>query len=316
MSKKHTFINISGGSTRIRAIYKSLKVLLIEKKVKVDVITGVSAPSLISVAIALELYDELEELLEHFDIEDIFSSAPLTTKNLPTNKGLLRASIGLITPLEIASLGDMKPLENKLRNLITPKRFEIYKNKVKNGEAPKVYIGVFSLYYKRPYIIPVYNLDNYEDFIKYTIASATIPIAAQPVKIGNDYFVDGGVADHAIGGKVVKRYVKNKQRIKKVINIWTRPDISYDPFIVDTVEENFKIKNIVNTASIIGSSLLKGISESDEESYNNFYKSNLIKTIDIHFPSITKGTYDTDPERLAELDEKAIQLTRNKNYEI
>lgn len=70
-------LGISGGGTKIGGLYGAASVLMREKNYLPDVISGISAGAILSVPLAMGLFDELEKLLLHFSLKDFFSLPPI-----------------------------------------------------------------------------------------------------------------------------------------------------------------------------------------------------------------------------------------------
>ncbi len=88
-------LSISGGSTKIAALGGSAITLLKDYSYKPEIICGISSGGLLALPLAMGLYNELEELITNFKLDDIFGKyKPVNNKGKLTIRSLFRLLTG------------------------------------------------------------------------------------------------------------------------------------------------------------------------------------------------------------------------------
>lgn len=175
---------ISGGSTKISFLAGTAIELM--KLNDYDIITGISAGSIISILLAIKHYDILETSILTATEDDFFKVKPVNSHGKLTIKAVIRAITGK------HSLGKYS-LDKLLKKFYTP---AMHDQMMLCGKIVKV--GAVNLNLVRIEYCDITKVD-FETAIKWVVASASIPIMTEPVKIGEHYYCDGGVMEH-VGG--------------------------------------------------------------------------------------------------------------------
>ena len=198
------------------------------------------------------------------------------------------------------SLGTQNNLRLTVSKLITEDDFDKYIN----GKYPKVYIGVTNFNSGEFELINVLDLD-YEDYLDYVIASASIPFAVEAVEINGDFYFDGGVLHHTCATEVIRKF---KSKITHCITVFSRPrnmDLSYDVFNqIDITQVAKQYENISTAYASLTDQIV-------EKELCTQYK---IKNIQVFCPSVLKSLYDVDPIRLKELYIRSYNIEDKKYY--
>ena len=273
---------LSGGSTKIAMLAGAAVAILKYKKYKPTYIIGVSAGAILTVPLAMEMYNTVNKYVKNFDLNDIFTKHPVDKKGKVTLSALWRVLRGK------ESLGTQDKLTETLSQIISKEKFEEYKR----SSAPICLAGIVEFKTgKRKYI----NLKecDYEGYLQAVLASSSIPIFVESVKSGPEYWYDGGVRDH-IGSHWLMENVK----LKENISIYSRPssynieDLSWRPSNVLTVlertieimnmeiskndqfkeEELAKEKNILNTQVFPNKRLATSTYELNKIKLEDWYK--------------------------------------------
>ena len=294
MDKLMKIYNLSGGATKIGGLFAKSERIIKEFGYKPDIISGVSSGALLALPIAMGKWDELKQLIYNIKSEDIFDSSPVNKKGKITLKGLWRLLMGK------SSFGTQNNLRKTLSKLITENDFDKYIN----GCYPKVLIGVTNFNSGEFEMISVFDLD-YEDYLDYTIASASIPFAVEGVDIKGEIYYDGGVLHHTCATELIRRF---KNKITHCITVFARPrnmDLSYDLFDqIDITQVAKQYENISTAYASLTDQIV-------EKELCTQYK---IKNIQLFCPSVLKSLYDVDPIRLKELYTRSYNTEEKKYY--
>jgi NTE family protein len=269
--------NLSGGGTKITeefgAIYGLHKLGFYP-----DIISGVSAGSVLSVPYALRRFDKMREILLNFTLRAFFKKPPVNNKGQITLGAKIRAIRGEIT------LGDQSNLVKTLSEVISKDDFRHYQE----GRYAVCVVEAIDFRTGKKEIFNLKHTDTtYEKYLEYVLASSSIPIFTYPVRVGNKILYDGGVRDH-----IASEYVLNNFDVTECISIYSRPqdykveDIHWNPKnILDVLERTFEIINIE-------------ISKNDEKIEKVLCKEKNIPLTQIFLPKIMKSVYDTNKDRL------------------
>lgn len=286
--------NLSGGATKIGGLFAKSERIIKEFGYKPDLISGVSSGALLALPIAMGKWDELKALVSNITLEDIFDISPVSKKGKVTLKGLWRLLMGK------PSLGTQNNLRKTLSKIITEKDFDKYIN----GHYPKVFIGVTNFNSGRFELISVFD-STYEQYLDYTIASASIPFAVEGVEIGGEVYFDGGVLHHTCTTELIRRF---KNKITHCITIFSRPrnmDLSYELFDQIDVTQVLKQYEYMATAFT---------SVNDQQVEKELCTQYKIKNIQVFCPNVLKSLYDVDPIRLKELYERSYKTEEKRYY--
>lgn len=204
--KKRFLWDLSGGSTKasgiIAKVIKALQFGLIP-----DIIVAVSASSLMSILIALSIYDyelrkELLRITRNIKLEDFMYKSPVTK----TGKFSFHAIWSLIKSFvpflkSSTSLG-IQDLNYLLEKYVTEEAFEKYKY---DSKYPVIYTA--SIEYNSGEL-KFYNLKNLtrKQAFKAIKGSSAMPFWVQGEKIGGFLNYDAGVTDQNAGAKFFKKY--------------------------------------------------------------------------------------------------------------
>jgi predicted acylesterase/phospholipase RssA len=270
-------LSFSGGSTKISSFCARGKIIL-ESGYQPDIVAGLSSGALVIVPLLLGKHEMLKERTTNLKLSDIFDKNPVNEKGKVTIGGYARG-------LTKGSFGSMKNLEKTIQEFVT--REEFY-NIVAKKDFPLCYAGITNVTNNEFKLVLLNNL-TYEGFIKTLIASATIPLYTPPIKIGKEYYYDGGLIHHNPAIEVLRKY---KTTITECISVYSRPqDVKdYDP----GYDGKSLGRNLSKTLEI----LQLTISKQDELSEIEYCEHRNIKLKQYFSPKIMKGVYDVDPERL------------------
>lgn len=286
-------LGISGGATKIAGQAGAAITVLRDLGYKPDYISGISAGSILSLPLALGLYDIIEKEVLGMNLDKIFSIKPVKSNGSLTLRGIIRAL------MSESSLGEMGGLRKTLERIITKERFNNYK---KSNKYADVIIG--SVDYKtgsRKYKF-VRDL-SYEDYLDNVLASSAIPVYAPSVNIKDYILYDGGVRDHCPTPWVLE----NIEGITKSVSIYSRPE---DNHILDPA---WKPENVIKVFERTLQIVLTELSKKDEWKEKFICKDKNIVSDIIYLPSILKELYDTDPGRILELYNKGKERGRLLN---
>lgn len=280
-------LSFSGASTKIVGEYTSSHYLITEMKYKPDVITGISAGALLCVPIALGKWSQLKPLIDTFNLKTIFDKMPVRSNGKIHPIAVWRVVKGA------KGLGTMGNLEKVLRKLISPKEFNQYQ---KNDQFATCIIMTYDIKKcRRVYV----NLKEctYNDYIKFTLASASIPVMAEPICIHGMQLVDGGLVNHNIGA-----WAMENLSIKNAISIYSKPEHG------SKIEEK-EAKNLIEVIERVLAVTLRETFENDELQEKEIANRDKINWKAIYLPSSLKSTYDTNRQRLNKLQRDSLSLT-------
>jgi predicted acylesterase/phospholipase RssA len=286
----HIVWNGSGGATKGIGIFHATKVA-IESGYKPTLYSGISVSALMCLPLALGKIEELELLFDTFTIDNIFDKNPLNKKGKPSFNSVLNIFKGKL------GLATMNPLEKILRALVSEKEFIHFKYDHSSPECIIMTVDVKSG--KRVFVD--YKHCSYDEYIKFTLASASIPVFSEPVLLGDMVLFDGGLRDHSIGAWILENY-----EVDEMLTIWARPR-NYK--LANTSEWNPK-----NVFSILERSLdiqLIETSKNDEGNERRLATTNRVRYRTGFLPSILESIYDTDRGRLEKLKNAGIELGEN-----
>lgn len=168
----------SWGAYTVGRLYKEAK--------DYDVIVGCSTGSLMAPMVALNDYDRLKEAYTSITAKDIFSYNPMTKKG---KVHILRVLWRIIT-LKM-TIGDTKALKDTIKKFFTLEDF----NRLKS--SPKeVYITLTNLSSRINRTVYKRLKDcEYEQFVEYMWASASIPMMGSLVTMDGNIYCDGGTTE-------------------------------------------------------------------------------------------------------------------------
>lgn len=278
-------LNLSGGGTKIGAIFGAAETVILNKGYKPDIVSGISAGAILTVPIALGKFDELREIVTNFDLKTFFSNPPVNKKGKITFRALLNI-------FRKTYLGRQDNLLKRLSELVTEENFQDYKK----GSYPICIIGTVDLATGKKF---VYNCKEllYEEYLKLVLASASIPVFTPYVSFRLPYtnyhpnelfLVDGGVRNHILSNEVILNYPK----INTCISIYSRAK-DY------RINKDYSPKNILDVLNRTIDIMNIQISKADEKLEKELCKNLQINLYQIFIPSVMKSVYDTDKVRLA-----------------
>ncbi len=280
-------LSFSGASTKIVGEYASSHYLITQAKYKPDVITGISAGALLCVPVALGKWGQLKKLMDTFNLKTIFDKMPVRSNGKVHPSAVWRAVRGA------EGLGTMKNLEKVLKKLISPKEFNHYQT---NDEFATCVIMAYDLKKCRRIYVNLKEC-TYNDYIKFTLASASIPVMAEPICMYGMQLVDGGLVDHNIGAWAMDNFP-----VKNSISIYSRPENGAK------IEEH-KAENLIEIVERVLAVTLRETSANDEWQEKAIADRENMNWKAIYLPSTLKSTYDTDRKRLSELQRESLSLT-------
>jgi predicted acylesterase/phospholipase RssA len=294
MDKPMKIFNISGGATKISGLFAKSERIIKEFGYKPDIISGVSSGALLTLPIAMGKWDELKQLVNTITLEHIFDNPPVNKKGKITLKSIWRILIGK------PSFGTQNNLRKTLSSLITEKDFDKYIS----GKYPKVFIGVTNFNTGGFELINVCDI-TYEQYLDYTVASASIPFAVEGVEINGDIYFDGGVLHHTCSTEIIRKF---KSKITHCITVFSRPrniNLSYELF------DQIDITQVAKQYERISTAYTSLTDQVVEKELCTQYK---IKNIQVFCPNVLKSLFDVDSERLKELYLRSYNSEDKKYY--
>lgn len=309
MKKKHTVVLYSGSGTKIPAHF-AVAERINKEEIKPNIIAGNSGGAIIALLQCLDLINsEIKERLLNLEKEDFFSFSPLNKKNKFNFKVLFR----LLMP-GTTSLGKMDNLKKLLKEYITEnrwKQFSLY------SVSPKLYVIAVNETTGELKTILLNNL-SFDGALDWVVASASIPIFTQPVKIGSHYYCDGGLMEY------IPNTSENllNEKVTDLICSYASPK---DSVVIDHNTEHTEYNKRMSNKFIPGGIkvgyrfikrvlpiLEENIAIQDITRIREFVKANGINYIEIVAPIVLEGIYDTDKHRLSELYSKTRILAIEK----
>jgi len=162
-----------------------LQYLIEEKGYDWDSYYGTSTGSLLITLIALQETQKLKDKYTSVTNKDIFSVNPFTKKGKINYFNLIWRTIR-----KKNSLGEAAGLEKIIREMFTEKEF----NMLVNMNRP-LYPCATDFYSKSPKYVCNLEVD-YDTYVKFTLASASVPVAMDYVDVSGFLLLDGGVTQH------------------------------------------------------------------------------------------------------------------------
>lgn len=271
-------LGMSGGSTKIAGIFGAAE-MAVEKGFKPDIISGISAGSILALPLAMGKIHEIKEEVLNFNLDTIFDRKPVNKKGKLTLGAIFRALTGK------PYLGSMGNLVKTIKKVITKEEFYDFIN---DQDNPLVFMGVIN-YKDGSRYYHLVNNSTYDRYLKMMLASASIPVFTPAVKMDNNFYYDGGIRDHCPSSWIMKTV----PGIKNNVSIFSRPkdyhmkDLEWKPEgIVNVLQRTIDIMNIE-------------ISKNDEL-LENVYAEELGLTShkQIFLPSLMDSLYDTKKENI------------------
>ena len=281
-------LGISGGGTKIAGLFGVAEALILEKKFKPDVISGISAGAILSLPLALGKLDEVRELVLNFTLDDFFSSSPVKENGGFTGAAIWRVLTGK------PYLGKQENLEKKLRSIVSEAEFLAYQKD--NTKAACIVGAVDFITGGRKF----FNLKkvSYADFPKVVNASSSLPIFTKGFQMkvdGEDtYLYDGGVRDHIATAYILEES-EYKDQFDESISIFSRPE----DFKV--LPNEFNDKNVMAILSRYIDITNVEVSKNDEFHLDEVCRVKKIRNVKLYLPRVMKTVYDTDPQRLRQI---------------
>jgi len=277
-------LNLSGAATKIAGLAGASDYIYNVAGYRPTDITGVSSGALLGIPIAMRKWDGLRNLTQTFTLDDIFDKKPINKDNKITFRAKSRAILGK------TSFGTQNNLYKTLASVISENEFKRYQE----GDYPNVWIGSVNFIDGSRIIINLKEKKySYYDFLTYTIASASIPLAVESVYHNNMILYDGGVRNHILSAWALEE-LKN---IKETISVFARPQ-NYS----NILDREWEDKNMIKVFERFTDISVIEISKRDEKEEQLLLSNNKkIKNKQIFIPSIIKELYDTNPEKLRKL---------------
>ncbi len=176
---------ISGGGSKGAWGGGLLQYLIEEKGYDWDSYYGTSTGSLLITLTALQEMQKLKDKYTSVTNKDIFSVNPFTKKGKINYFNLIWRTIR-----KKNSLGEAAGLEKIIREMFTEKEY----NMLRNMKRPLYPCATDFYSQSAKYVC---NLDvDYDMYVKFTLASASVPVAMDYVKAEDFLLLDGGVTQH------------------------------------------------------------------------------------------------------------------------
>lgn len=270
-------LNFSGAATKISGHVGAADYLFNHYGYRPDIITGISSGAIVTVPIAMRKWEALRYMTQNIKLSDIFDKSPVTKNNKIHPRAIYRAAT-----LK-SSFGTQNNLPITLSKIITEDDFERYQE----GNYPHCYIASVDFKTGTRYIVNVKEKHvSYTDYLMLVNASASIPMAVEPVRFKGMLLYDGGARNHILSPWAVK----NIEGITESMSVFSRPKEYFNVLDQDWTDEH--LFSVVERAGDIG---LIELSKKDEREEQYRAKERGIKLTQIFTPWLIKDTYDTDP---------------------
>ena len=275
-------LNISGGSTKIAGLLAKCEHVLLDVGYRPDVVTGVSAGAILALPIVLGKWDEMRETVLSVRPGDVFDSRPFNDAGKVSFRAAVRVMLGE------GSLGTQANLEKQIRKLVTKTELVSYQ---RDTSLPQIIIGCTNYNTGKFKMFDVKKL-SYEEYVKLTLASASIPIVVEAVKVHGAYWYDGGVCHHTCS---VPYLTPSTRGVRNVVTIYSRPK---EP---DTSHNNFNMVDLSQVLTRTLDLMTDNVSLRDSEAEELICGSGEINLVQTFCPRILTSLYDMDHARLREL---------------
>lgn len=286
----------SGGSTKGAGIIGAWNALR-DSGYKPDIISGVSVSAVLAVPFAIGKGYEAARVMTTLNLDSFWKVSPVSKKGSFTFRSLIRILRG-------KSLGDQSELRNAIKNLVNRDEFEMYKA-ANNPAYPYVVTMSVDLNTGRKVFTNMKTV-SYDKFLDYTVASASIPVYAMPVKIKGMNLYDGGVRDH-----IISKYILENYPITESISIYSREE-GLSALDTDTEKsgiQTWKPRNYhFDALNRVMELLNYEISKGDEKEEDRICAEKRIKNLQIFLPKVLNSLYDTNNKRLKTLHDWSAQI--------
>ncbi len=264
-------IAFSGSSTKIQfhlGVAHELTTLGFEPQY----LDGCSGGAIVQLFMSIKKFDK-ETIDTFLDVQagDVFNIAPMNANNKLTFKAKLRAITGK------PSLGKQDNLLKLIKKNFTEEDYLEMK-----ATKKKVFCTVFNLNTRFSESVNICRPSmDYYTAMRFVLASASIPLAVEPVKIGRSYYYDGGVIEHNGGKNLAKR-----KELDSLVTVWSRPDIlqKKKKTRITNFWEKWTPGGLKKNAERVLDGIVFNTSLEDEETIDLLCKANNIEQIKL-FPS-------------------------------
>lgn len=276
-------LNLSGAATKIAGLAGAAYYVFNDYNFRPNIITGISSGAILTVPIAMRKWDTVNYLVKNFGLTDIFDKPPVNEKNKVRFNAYVRAAIGK------SSFGTQGNLPKTLSKVITEEDWFRYQC----GDYPECYIGSVDFRTGSRFITNLKDKGiSYKMYLTLVNASASIPLAVEPVKIGDKILYDGGTRNHILGAWALKKF----PNIKESISVYARPKDYFG-----LVNPDWTDGNLIDVFERYTDISMIEVSKRDER--EEIYTSTVwgVDHKQIFIPSIIKDLYDTDPVKMSML---------------
>lgn len=278
-------LSFSGGATKAAALAAHANML---RGYNPQIMGGVSAGALIMLPVAMNMHSTLKDITTNLSLSDIFDNSPIN------RKGRLKLS-AYIRAIRTGSFGSTKALYNTFRSVVSENE---YYELMEAQNTPEFYVGVTNATENKLDVVYLNKLP-YEEATHLIIASCTIPIYCPPVRMGNNFYYDGGVKAHNIASELIRKYGTYLEEVKSVYTNQKGGGADYDW----SFNGKFVDRNISKTFDL----LQKGVSIENQKTEVNLCNKYGIKLTQYFSPNVMESLYDVDNKRLLELYNKVIE---------
>ncbi|MFW6246768.1 MAG: patatin-like phospholipase family protein [bacterium] len=235
--KKRALV-ISGGGSK-GAFAGGLAQKLYERGHRWNNFYGTSTGALLNILIPLNDFKLLKNIYTNINNKNIFDNSPFNQKGkLNIFRAIWRAVRGK------TSIGTARNLRKLIKNTYTQKKH----NEIIN--AGKIVCACTTNFSKGCVEYGYNTKEDYNTFVDYTFASASVPIAMDLVNIYGDEYMDGGVMEHVPLQQAIR------DGVDEIDVIVLRPNY-------DELSTYWESNNIVSVAMRSMQLMMKEISEAD-----------------------------------------------------
>ena len=273
-------LNLSGAATKIAGLAGAAYYLSNEYGYRPNIITGISSGAILTIPIAMRKWETINYLVKNFGLSDIFDKPPVNEQNKVRLRAYFRAAIGK------SSFGTQGNLPKTLSKVITEDDWHRYQC----GDYPECYIGSVDFKTGARHIVNLKDKGvTYERYLMLVNASASIPLAVEPVRIDGKLLYDGGTRNHILGAWAIKNF----EDIKESISIYARPKDYYG-----LVDSKWTDGNLINVFERYTNISMIEISKRDEREESILANIENVDVKQIFIPSVIKDLYDTDTNKM------------------
>lgn len=270
-------LSISGGGANIGGLYAMAKTV-ISKGYIPDIYTGTSSGAILSLLMAMNKFEDLEQQVRVFTHKDFFSVSPLNKKGkINIFLTVWRILIGKI------SIGEQDSLKSRLHEIISDDDWVKFRQ-----SGTRVLITAIDYNQAVRYSKEVNKCLNKTQAIDMIAGSSAMPIFTAGQQYGRFHLFDGGVVDHSPANIAFDMY----DDIQEAVILYSRPA---NGKVFKTMQKKTMLNILTRTMDIMSNE----ISLTDQQIEKDKMKQKgTINRGQYFLDSPLLDMYDVDPLRL------------------